>query len=247
MILFERVGRGLTLTPAGLELIDHVRAMGEAAGRLSLTASGRAQDIEGEVRITASEIYSAHLLPPVIAALRRSHPGISIEIVATNALSDLRRREADIAIRNARPTQPDLIARKLRDDAARLYATPDCLERFGRPSSPEDLARADFIGFDDVDLLLEGLKARGIPLTRANFPVLTGSHLVQWELVRHGVGIGVVTTALGEAEPRVTRALPDLAPIEFPIWLVAQRELASSRRMRVVFDLLAEALSRAPG
>ena len=100
VVLFERLGKGLTLTPSGLELVEHVRAMGAAATRVSLTASGQAQSVEGTVRITASEVTSAYMLPPIIARMREDMPGITIEIVSSNALSDLRRREADIAIRS---------------------------------------------------------------------------------------------------------------------------------------------------
>ncbi len=67
VVLLERVGRGLALTPSGLELVEHVRAMGEAAGRVSLTASGRSQSIEGTIRITTTEVYAAFVLPPMIA------------------------------------------------------------------------------------------------------------------------------------------------------------------------------------
>jgi DNA-binding transcriptional LysR family regulator len=243
VVLFERVGRGLTLTPNGLELLDHVRAMGDAAGRVSLAASGQAESIEGSICITASEIYSAYLLPPIIEKLRRAEPGIEVEIVASNATIDLRRREADIAIRNFRPTQPELIARKVRDDSARLYAAPGYLVRIGNPASPGELSRADFIGFDTTGVMLNGLNALGLSLTPRNFPVLTANHLVHWELAKHGVGIGVVPENIGDPEPMVCRVLPELAPMVFPIWLTAHRELNTSRRVRMVFDMLAEELS----
>lgn len=244
VVLFERAGRGLELTPSGLDLLDHVRAMGNAAGRVSLAASGQAQQIEGSICITASEIYSAHLLPPIVARLREVAPGIEVEIVASNATVDLRRREADIAIRNARPTQPDLIARRIRDDAARLYATPGYLDQIGNPETPEQLNRADFIGFDATGMMREGLNALGLSLTPQNFPVITANHLVHWELAKRGVGIGIVPERIGDAEPLVRRALPDLPPLSFPIWLTTHRELTTSRRVRLVYDLLAEALSR---
>lgn len=243
VVLFERAGRGLTLTPSGLDLLDHVRAMGDAAGRVSLTAGGQAQSIEGSICITASEIYSAFLLPPIVARLRREAPGIQIEIVASNAAVDLKRREADIAIRSFRPTQPDLIARKIRDDHARLYATHSYLDRIGNPTTPADLARADFIGFDTTDLMLVGLNKLGLSLTRRNFPVLTANHLVHWELVKQGVGIGVFPEAVGGPEPSVRCVLPDLVPMVFPIWLTTHRELNTSRRVRTVFDFLAEGLA----
>ena len=241
--LFERVGRGLSLTPSGLELMEHVRAMGEAASHVSLTASGQSQSIEGSICITTTEVYAAYVLPPIIEELRRSAPGITVEIVASNAVSDLRRREADIAIRNGRPTDPDLIARKVKDDAAQLYATPGYLDRIGRPKNFAEFSKADFIGFDNNQPILDGLNALGFSLTGRNFPILTGSHLVHWELVKQGLGIGVMPVRTGDAEPAVQRVLPSLDPIEIPVWLVAHRELKTSRRVRLVFDFLFDALS----
>jgi DNA-binding transcriptional LysR family regulator len=243
VILFDRLGRNLTLTPSGLELLDHVRHMGQAAGRVSLSASGQAQSIEGSICITASEIYSAYLLPPVIAKLRKIAPGIEVEIVASNATVDLRRREADIAIRNARPTQSDLIARKLGDDTARLYAAASYLDNLGNPTTPAALNTADFIGFDSTTVIRDGLNKLGLALTDDNFPILTSNHLVQWELVKQGVGISVVPESVGEPEPLVRQALPSLAPLEFPIWLVTHQELKTSRRVRLVFDLLVQELA----
>jgi len=173
VVLFERAGQGLVLTPSGLELVEHVRAMGDAANRVSLTASGQSQNIEGTVCISASEVHAVFLLPPIIAKLRQMEPKINIEIIATNNVSDLRRREADIAIRNFRPTQPELIAKKIKDASARLYATPDYLKRIGNPASPEDLQQADFISFDSTGGLMNGLNELGLNLTKKNFPILT--------------------------------------------------------------------------
>ncbi len=67
VVLFERVGQGLVLTPGGLELLEHVRAMRDAANQLSLTTSGQSQVIEGSICICASEIHATFLLPPIIA------------------------------------------------------------------------------------------------------------------------------------------------------------------------------------
>jgi DNA-binding transcriptional LysR family regulator len=243
VVLFERAGRGLTLTPSGLELLDHVRAMGEAANRMSLSAAGQSQSIEGKVVIAASEVYAAFLLPPILTKLRQAQPGIEVEIVVSTKASDLLRREADIAIRNFRPSEPDLVARKIRDVPARLYATPAYLDSLNNPQLPYDLRQADFISIDGSGMFLKGLNAMGFHLTERNFPILTENYLVMWELVKHGLGIGILDGAIGDAEPRVTRVLPDLAPLMFPIWLVAHRELNTSRRIRLVFDLLAKELA----
>jgi DNA-binding transcriptional LysR family regulator len=244
IVLFERVGRSLTLTPSGLELLEHVRAMGEAAGRVSLTALGRSQALEGTICISASETYAAVLLPPIIAKLRKMEPGIQVEIVVANHASDLRRREADIAIRNFRPTEPDLIAKKIGDADAVLYATPDYIAKIGNPTKPYDLRHADFVNMDHGGMMLKGLNTLGLGLTEVNFPLLTESYLVMWELVRQGAAIGILDAHIGDADPVVRRVLPDLEPLVFPIWLVSHRELSTSRRIRRVYDFLEEELRR---
>ena len=244
VILFERAGRGLTLTPSGVDLLEHVRAMGDAANRVALAAAGQSQSIEGTVCIAASEIYAAVVLPPIIAKLRLAEPGLHIEIVASAKASDLKRREADIAIRNFQPTEPDLVAKKIGDIPARLYATPGYLERIGNPKLPYDLHRADFISIDRSGGFLTGLNRLGLSLTERNFPIVVENYLVMWELVKHGLGIGIQDGNIGDAEPLVRRAIPDFDPFMFPIWLVAHRELNTSRRVRVVFDLLAKELAQ---
>ncbi len=241
--LFERAAHGLVLTPAGLELLDHVRAMGDAAGRMSLAAGGRSQEIEGTICISASELYAAHLLPPVVAELRRKAPGIEVEIVASNAAADLRRREADIALRNFRPEQPDLVARKLRDDRAWLYASPDYLARLGDPATADDLSTADFIGFDTGPALLRALSGLGLSLAPGNFTLICPSQIVQWNLARAGAGIAVLPETLGDTDPALRRVPVDLPPMTVPLWLTAHRELNTSRRVRMVFDLIANALT----
>lgn len=240
--LFERLGRGLHLTEAGLDLLAHVRAMGEAAVAVSLAAGGKAQSVEGHVAITASEVYSHWVLPPLAAQLRKEAPGISIDVVAANDIRDLKRREADIAIRNTRPDQPDLIGRLICEDQGTFYASPEWLAEHGPFAGLEDLSRAEFVGMEDQAQLIAALAKRGITLTDANFPVSANNHLVHIELARTGLGIGLLPCGLGDSDPRLCRVLPDTPNIRFPVWLVAHRELHTSRRVRLVFDLLAKML-----
>ena len=242
--LFERLGRSLSLTQSGLELLEHVRAMGDAAGRIALTASGQSQRIEGHVCITATDVLSMHLLPPALRRLRDMAPAIEVEVVASNEVRDLRRREADIAIRHARPEQPDLIAKLLRELSIRLYASTDYLDRLGRPGSPGDLVEAVFIGFDRSDRLLTRLKQMGLPLEKDNFRLTSENGAVAWEMVKHGLGIGLMAEDVANQTPGVECVLPDLDPIPVPVWLVTHRELHTSRRIRLVFDVLAESLSK---
>jgi len=242
VLLFERIGNGLKLTSSGLELVEHVRAMGDAAGRVSLSASGQSQQVEGAVCITATEVAAAFVLPPIVAKLRAAEPGITVEVVATNSVSDLRRREADIAIRAGRPTDPDLIARKLPSNTACLYASESYLERIGNPRDSDELLRAEFIGFDQQQQFIDGLNQLGLKVTSHNFPIICNNHIVQWQMVKQAMGIGVMITQVGDAEPGVRLAAPWLPAFEIEVWLVAHRELNTSRRVRLVYDFLAKEL-----
>lgn len=242
VVLFERIGRSLVLTQSGLELLDHVREMGEAASRISLAASGRSQTIEGLVRITASDVISAYILPPILKRLRRVAPGIEVEVVASNTLRDLRRREADIAIRHVRPDQPDIIARLVRETDAPLYASPEFLAAMGHPSNPKDVSALDFIGIENGDLLMTGLNALGLELRRSNFKLRSQNGVVAWEMVKQGLGVGLMMREVAEMTPEVEQILPGLDIIQVPVWLATHRELHTSRRIRLVYDLLAEAL-----
>ncbi|MCB1357898.1 MAG: LysR family transcriptional regulator [Maritimibacter sp.] len=242
VVLFERVGRGLRLTPAGHALIDHVRAMGDAAARLSMSAYGQNESMAGAVVISASDLYAGLLLPPIIARIRAEQPSISIEIVAVNDASDLLRREADIAIRNFRPKEPDLVARKIREAHARLYGAPAYLETLGAINRPADLGRAGIIGLSDVEMYVGALNTLGLGVTTDNIALRCDNFLVMWAMVKQGLGLGMIDARIGDSDPDVALAYPDLAPLSFPVWLVAHREIHNSPRLRYVFDVLAEAL-----
>jgi len=244
LVLFERAGHGLVLTPSGLELLEHVRAMGQAANQVSLSASGHTQNIEGNVCISASEVYAAFILPPIIAKLRQIEPKIQIEIIASNETSDLRRREADIALRNFEPTQPDLIAKKIKDVPARFYAATSYLEHVGQPQSVNDFQALDFIAFDNTTMLINSLKSMGVSLTPDNFTIIAENYLTHWELVKQGLGVGVMPEEIGDKEALVEPAYADLQPFVFPIWLTTHRELRTSQRVKIVFDLLATELKK---
>ncbi len=241
--LFQRAGRSLSLTQSGVELLDHFRSMGEAARRISLTASGQSQEIEGHVSITATNNMATFHLPAVLQQIRETAPGIEIEIIASNDVRDLTRREADIAIRHGRPKQPDLIAKLIRETSGRLYASKNYLNKIGRPKTPDELSEADFIGFEHPERLIPMLNSLGLSLTRSNFKLSSASGTVIRALVMQGLGVSVMTREDAELTPGIELALPALDPIPIPVWLVTHRELHTSRRIRLVFDMLAEALS----
>lgn len=244
--LFERVGRGLVLTQAGRELVAPLRAMGEASDTIALVASRQSQSVEGLVRITASDVYAQYLLPPILMKLRQVAPGIVVDVVASNEVEDLIRRKADIAIRHVPPQEAELIARRLPDTVAKIYGTPELIDRIGRPMDERALSRADFVGYSEsVDLVVAELQRNGLSLSAANFPLLTNSGLVAWDWVRRGMLLGLMMKAVADRTPEVEEAWPGFAGVPVPTWLATHRELRTARRIRVVFDLLAEALTEA--
>ena len=244
VVLFERVGQGLSLTPSGIELLDHVRAMGEAANGFALGSFGLSQEMMGRVSISASEISAAYTLPPILAKLRKLEPGIEIVLNATVRISNLRRREADIAIRSVRPVDPELIAKKVGEVAVRFYATPDYIKKIGHPKSLKEMRGVEFINHEDSDGYLEFLTSLGGDPEEISFPIIADNILIIWELVKSGLGMAIWESEIADAEPLVERIFPDADPIMFPIWLVAHRELKSNPRIRFVFDLLAAELSK---
>jgi DNA-binding transcriptional LysR family regulator len=244
VVLFERIGRTLILTEGGLDLLEHVRTMGAAAENMALGASGRAETAAGRVSISASDGFSTYLMPIVAERMRAEAPQITLEIVASNAISDLRRREADIALRHVRPEQPDLISKLVRETTAHLYASRSWIERNGMPEKPEDIADADFIGYDPDGRFIEFLRAQGVPVSADSFRLISENSAVMWEMAKRGLGVSAQVREVAALTPDMVQIFPELAPVPVPMWLVTHRELRTSRRIRLVFDILADELGR---
>jgi DNA-binding transcriptional LysR family regulator len=244
VLLFDRVAKKLTLTEAGLGLLDHARAMAAAADAMALAAAGRTQDIQGRVSISATDAVSAYLLPEIVARIREKAPQITIVVVASNALSDLRRREADIAIRHVRPTEPELIGRLMCETTAHFYAAKSWIKTHGAPETLTDMAEVDVLGFEAAETFAGHLRAVGVPISAERFRIVSENSVVLWEMVRRGLGVGMMLREIAERTPDVERLLPEWPGVTAPIWLVTHRELHTNLRVRLVFDTLADALSR---
>ncbi|MEO1551280.1 MAG: LysR family transcriptional regulator [Pseudomonadota bacterium] len=240
--LFERAGRGVRPTPAALDMLPYARAMGEGAFGISRIAAGQSQALEGEVTLSASDLYAALVLPPILADLSQDHPGLRLTIVVDNAASDLRRREADIAVRNFAPQEGDLIAQKVRMAEARLYGTPDLVARLGLPKRAEDLGNAPFVEMGAGAPLRTLLAKAGAPVQRCRFPWQSANFVVAWQILRQGLALGLLDARIGDTDPDLVRACPGLAPVPFPVWLVAHRQVQTAPRLRLVWDALARGL-----
>lgn len=240
--LFTRQPRGLALNDNGIALLPAVLEMQEAARRLSLTAAGQSQSLKGTVRITASVIFSHYSLPPILAAIRQAEPEIQIELAPSDSSENLLFREADIAVRMYRPTQDDVIARKLGEIKIGLFAHRDYIARRGMPTGYAELPQHEFVGLDRNTLIIDAMKQLGMSATREDFAIRCDDQAVYWELVKAGCGIGATQARLGLKVRNMVPVLPDLPIENLPVWLVAAKALRQTPRIRRVYDMLAEAI-----
>lgn len=246
VVLFERSGRGLVPTSMALQLAESARAMEASAMRLQRTLVGLQSEDGGTVRITASVPVAVNLLPPVLRAMREALPQIAIELVSSNQVSNLLRREADIAIRMVRPEQASLIARKVGEVGLGVYAHRSYLESHEPLREVTDLLGHDLIGGDTDETILHGFAKLGEPVTRDAFVFRSDDYIVQWQAVRAGLGIGFCPDYMARDEADVVRVLPGVLKLTpLPMWLAVHREIRSNKRIRSVFDFLVGALPHA--
>jgi DNA-binding transcriptional LysR family regulator len=242
VLLFERTGRGLLPTDAALHLAEAARTMQAGADALARGASGGAAAVSGTVRISASQPVACHVLPPVLAQMRQVLPEVQVELVASNAVSNLLRREADIALRMVRPDQNTLVAKRIGAVAVTACAHRDYLRRRGTPRQPLDLLQHELVGNDRSTDIVRGFAALGQTVAPAQFAFRTDDLIAYWQAVRAGLGIGFVATYLLREDSAVLPLLPALKLPALPMWLTVHREIRTSARIRAVYDFLAQAV-----
>jgi len=240
--LFTRSQHGLTPTAAALDLVPHAEAMESAAAALIRTASGEADAARGAVRLTASDIVGAEVLPPILADFRERHPGIVLELALTNKTEDLLRHEADIAVRMTRPTQAALVARRIGVIRVGLYAHRRYAEAHGLPDSLDAVAGHAVIGFDRDAASVRGLGDAGVPVTREIFTFRCDNDLAQLAALRAGCGIGGCQLSIAARNPDLLPVLHDKLMFQLEMWVVMHEDLRASRRVRLLFDYLVEQL-----
>jgi DNA-binding transcriptional LysR family regulator len=245
--LFQRDARGQKLTPAGLALLPAAKDMAAAAARLSLAATAQHTAMTGTVRITASRIVSAHFLPRILARLRQQEPGIQLEIAPSDTVENLLFHAADLAVRMVRPTQGDLIARRVATMQLKLYAARILIEQRGAPRTTAELKQMDFVGFDQSDQIIRVMADLGHRVDRSFFPLRCDDQLVHLALVRAGCGVAAMPAAIGDAEPSLQRLDSVIDLPALPVWLVAAPGLRDTPRIARVWDALAEGLALSLG
>ena len=240
--LFERTGRGLKPLAMALKLAESARAMEAGAHQLQRHVSSLSEEICGTVRITASQTVACVVLPQLIGRLKQELPGIQIELVSSNAVSNLLRREADIAVRMVQPDQTSLVARRIGKVTLGAYAHRDYLQRAGIPRKPLELLEHALIGGDKNDDIIRGFAAMGYPVTHETFSFRSDDLMAHWHAVRSGVGIGFVSDFLARTDTEVISVLPMLKIPPLPVWLAVHREIRTNKRIRAVYDFLGDTI-----
>ncbi len=243
--LFERTGRGVVPTAAALAMAEAARQMESGAEQLARSVSRQREATSGTVRITASEVAATHLLPPLLARLQLTEPGIHVEVIATNEVKNLLRREADIAVRMVRPAQGSLVAKKVGEVPIVACAHASYLQRAGTPKRPEDLLRHRLVGYVNDDTIVRGFASFGLDVGAAQFVMRTDDQRVYGQLVAAGAGIGFIAAYHLREWPDVVPVLPMLPIPPLPCWLAVHREIRGNRLVRAVFDHLAAELPSA--
>lgn len=238
--LFERQPRGLALTPTGESLLEPALAMREAFHQLNLRAAGRDERMRGTVRITASDVVARHVMPQIVAKIRRIEPDIQIELVPTNESENLLFREADIAVRMYRSTQLDVITKQIAIAPMGIYAAKSYLDLMGTPDAIEDLLNHTIVGYDRDDRIIQAMREMGWPVTRDFFAVRCDDQNTYWELVRAGCGVGFTQQSFAEHDPLVQRLMPALVLPALPVWLAAPEAMRSTPRIKRVWEMLEE-------
>jgi len=242
VVLFTRSPTGLLPTAVAHTLRAHAETMARTAAALERAATSQGDEVRGVVRVSASEVVGVEVLPPILSQLRQKHPHLKVELILTNRLSDLRQLEADIAVRMVRPSQEQLLARRIGLIEVGLHARDDYLQQHGIPQQLQDLAAHSVIGFDQETAFIRSLAIPGFE--RSAFALSSDSDLAQLALIRAGAGIGGCQVQLAQRDPRLQRVLPNAFAFKMDIWVTMHEDLRNSPRCRAMFDALVQGLQR---
>ncbi|MFL6628551.1 MAG: LysR family transcriptional regulator [Vitreoscilla sp.] len=241
--LFTRSFDGFAPTDAALELKPYAASLAATAAALRRVATSHGDGVRGTVRLTASEIVSSEVLPPILADLREAHPELVIELVPSNKVENLLRRDADIAVRMAAPSQDALVARRVATIEVGLHAHRRYLERHGTPRTLAELAQHALIGWDTETAYIRRFQERFPQITRDTFAFRTDSDVAQLAAIRAGLGVGFCQARLAARDPDMVRLFRSAVSLHLETWIAMHADLRDSPRCAVTFAALVEGLA----
>lgn len=246
--LFHRHARGLVLTEQGEVLY---RTAHDIFAKLAMTEAvlTDAKDRpRGELKVTATVSFGSNWIAPRIREFADLYPDVVVTLLLDDHELDLSMREADVAIRMRKPTQPDLIQRKLISLHYHIYASPEYLKRFGMPKNLDDLEQHRLITYGDGAPSpisdVNWLMTAGMPAGRKRHTVLTVNNtLAILRAVESGLGIAAIPDYLADGNARLVPILTEMKPPAFDAYFVYPEELRHSKRIAVFRDFLLRKVS----
>ena len=239
--IFDRGETGYVLTPEAEKMITAAREVESTLFNLQRQIAGHELKLEGEVRVTTTDTFVLSILGPHLATFRRAHPHIIVDLLVTNSILDLNRRDADIAIRPTQQPEPNLVARRLCDIGFAIYA-----EREFHAESGPDPFGGRWIGFAD-DLLATPIGAWFAAMIDARKICLRCDSFVGMRsLAEAGIGYALLPCLLGDGSEQLVRTGDPIAEIGTGLWLLAHPDLARSARVHAFMDHFTAALG-SPG
>jgi len=240
--LFDRAARGYQLTAAGERAASAAERVESELLALDREISGRDQQLSGVLRVTASETLSHAVLPKLIAQFHALHPRIQIALTIDNRVLDLGRREADVALRVRRPTDPTLFGRRLTGIAWAFYGPAEAGPNLRREGGAFNFTRYSVIGWDEPSRIVVGdWIAANVPTDRIGYR--SNSLVNQLMAVRAKVGIALLPCYLADADDgvrRISGVLPDLAS---ELWIVTHQDLKNTARIRAFLTVIGDAVA----
>lgn len=238
--LFVRSPAGYELSPRGREMLASAETIEEAVLGFESRVSAEARRLSGTVRITTVEAAANMWVTPAIAAFRRLHPEVGVEIVLSDESLDLVHGEADVAIRfGAKPTEETLVVKHLIDLEGSVYASRDLVEELGMPQTHAELARyplvaiiADFAGRTQQWYAEHAPGAKVVSRANTMLGILSG--------LRSGMGAGMLPCVMGDATRGLVRLFPPIDAFMTPSWMVTTENARQQAHIRATIDHLVE-------
>jgi len=238
--LFLRTSDGYVLTPAGESVLRSAEKMEKSANDLVRQAQGTDTRLAGEVKVTTTDTLALGFVIPAIARLHAEHPDVQVNLNTSTQMLNLARREADIAIRNQKPENPDLVARRLARWPVGLYASREYLAQRGEPNDNDAFAGHDLVMFQSHATANLPSTLVGLPIDAGRLAAAVNSSLMLRALIRMGKAIGEVPVPMAERDGLV-RVLPDRERAKrYEVWLVTHQDLRHTARVRAMIDKIAE-------
>ncbi|MCA1325566.1 LysR family transcriptional regulator [Herbaspirillum sp. alder98] len=243
--LFLRASDGYLLTASGETALGVARRMESAALELQTRLQGQDDALAGTVRITSTDSITIDFLLPALAQLRLLHPRISVDVDVSTQMLSLPRRQSDLAIRNVKPDNPDLVVRKITSWPVGLFASADYLARHGEPQPETEFAGHQLVAYKPYATSAQGLLLLDEPARQGNIAALLNSSLMLRRAVAAGLGIGEMPVYMGQRE-NLVRIWPERRRrADYDVWLVTHPDLRATARIRAVGEFLTAAIRHA--